>query len=964
MEWVLIIALAGALALLWRRVAGLERRIEDLGEMQDEVLSHLRMYANQAPAAEPHAARPDDEPDAASPSGEAAHDASFAAGSLDAAPEDTPAAPYPAGDEPGERASGLRLPAFDLEDVFGRRLPIWAGGMALAIAGVFLVRYSIERGLITPLLRVALAFAFGAGLLGAAEAAYRWRDRIADPRVAQALAGAGLATLYAGFYLAGTQYGLIGQGLAFLGLAMVTAGAIGLSFRFGLPSAVLGLLGGFAAPVLVGGGEPNVPLLALYLALVTAGLTFSGRRQDRPWLGASALVGGLAWGAVLLAGEDFAAIDLLSLGVFLLVLGAVIPAMIGSARFERLFRLAAAVAASIELAVLVTQGGFTPLVWGLYLLLGIATVWFGWTRADLREANLCGAAIGLGLFAAWPQPPAGLALVVGGALALLFSGVPVAAMQRATDRRIDRVLAGTVPAILAILAYAKFADLFGDRAEWALAAVTLVLAAFPALGARMLWNGNRPRSIAALVGSAAALAFAALLLVTPGWAAPLSAAAVACVPLGLLRGRRDADLAATCWAAMLVAVLALVATPHGWEEIARLFGQSSDIPQWRALLRWAALFVPALGLALWSQRPYDRRAAEGLAVVIAYGALAQVVLTTLLPGIAALAAVGLWMRLPERRGAAATAAAISLAWAAAPFVTWFAASTLSLGGVPVFVSALPQWMAAVTRILPAAIAIALVPVIVMPAGAARFDSRMVAAPLALALVQILYKQVFAIDGWPEFRALGLAERTVWEAGLVGLGWLVSLRWAHTPQRALAGQLLVLSGLGHFLVFTLLLHNPLWSEQAVGQFVILNLAAASYAVALGAALVLRKATDGRRRVALDGITMLLASFAAMTLLRQACSGTMLQATAITQGEDLVRSMLGILLALFFLWVGIRRGERSWRVGSLVMMLVAVAKVFLFDAAGLEGLLRIASFMALGFSLIGIGWIYSRQLKAGP
>ncbi|MBD3728307.1 MAG: DUF2339 domain-containing protein, partial [Sphingomonadales bacterium] len=27
---------------------------------------------------------------------------------------------------------------------------------------------------------------------------------------------------------------------------------------------------------------------------------------------------------------------------------------------------------------------------------------------------------------------------------------------------------------------------------------------------------------------------------------------------------------------------------------------------------------------------------------------------------------------------------------------------------------------------------------------------------------------------------------------------------------------------------------------------------------------------------------------------------------------------------------------------------------------EGLLRIASFMALGFSLIGIGWFYSRQL----
>ena len=34
------------------------------------------------------------------------------------------------------------------------------------------------------------------------------------------------------------------------------------------------------------------------------------------------------------------------------------------------------------------------------------------------------------------------------------------------------------------------------------------------------------------------------------------------------------------------------------------------------------------------------------------------------------------------------------------------------------------------------------------------------------------------------------------------------------------------------------------------------------------------------------------------------------------------------------------------------------------AGLAGLLRVASFMALGFSLIGIGWVYSRQLRARP
>ena len=47
-----------------------------------------------------------------------------------------------------------------------------------------------------------------------------------------------------------------------------------------------------------------------------------------------------------------------------------------------------------------------------------------------------------------------------------------------------------------------------------------------------------------------------------------------------------------------------------------------------------------------------------------------------------------------------------------------------------------------------------------------------------------------------------------------------------------------------------------------------------------------------------------------------------------------------------------------------MLLAVIKVFIFDAAGLEGLARIASFFALGVCLIGIGWFYSRQLSFKP
>ena len=42
-------------------------------------------------------------------------------------------------------------------------------------------------------------------------------------------------------------------------------------------------------------------------------------------------------------------------------------------------------------------------------------------------------------------------------------------------------------------------------------------------------------------------------------------------------------------------------------------------------------------------------------------------------------------------------------------------------------------------------------------------------------------------------------------------------------------------------------------------------------------------------------------------------------------------------------------------SFVLALV-VLKVFIGDMSNLEGLLRITSFVGLGFCLVGIGWLY--------
>ena len=72
---------------------------------------------------------------------------------------------------------------FGFEDVFGRRLPIWAGGITLAIAGMLIVKYSIDAGLVSPLVRVVSGLIFGFVLIGGAELALREDERVRDARV-------------------------------------------------------------------------------------------------------------------------------------------------------------------------------------------------------------------------------------------------------------------------------------------------------------------------------------------------------------------------------------------------------------------------------------------------------------------------------------------------------------------------------------------------------------------------------------------------------------------------------------------------------------------------------------------------------------------------------------------------------------------------------------------------------------
>ena len=976
MLWLISFGLLIACAALYQRLRQAEERLENLENSHVDMTARFLALASKDDRATEAGPKPEEaqpefvEPETAEPPVEgagvrlvSAYDApsghSIAAEQDEIAPaehaEERTDEPVPAAEPP-------RL-SLDFEEIFGRRLPIWAGGVTLAVAGVFLVRYSIEAGLLTPPVRVALAFLFGIGLLCGAEIAYRFEDRVGDERVRQALSGAGLATLYAGFYLAGTQYGLIGQSFAFLGLAAVTAVAIFVSFRFGLPSAILGLIGGFMAPLLVGGEDANLPVLAIYLALVTGGLTQTGNRKGRPWLGLAALVGGLGWGFLLLMSGDLGTADIAAIGLYGLVLGAILPTMLVSKVYENPARLVSAAVASIQLAILVESAGFQLLAWGLYLLLGAALAYFAWNRPETRVANVMAGIIGVVLLALWPEFGWVEFVLVSAGLTLLFAAVPLYHLSRDPSILVDPAMAAGIPLAVGIVTVVQFTTFDTDAVRLPEALACLVLAAFPLSVARLIWNERRPVETAVALASCAVLVFFSALCLLPGWMTPVAAAAIALSLIGVLRGRLDGRAYnALAVIAAVLTVLTLVPSEGGLTEVERLF-TGDGAPNFRSALRWIAGFAPFAALAILDPRPTTRRASEFVAALLGFATIAQLLPPIALVWVAAIVVLALRWRMPSRDMAMLALAICVAAWAISPLSEWLSSGGEALFGRPLMLSELPSLRDTFGFLLPLALALPAITPLMQLTTLRKFAVWPAAVPIGAIVLHVLFKQVFAIDSMTDFRELGLAERTAWQALLLAIAWGLAKGLAGLPANRMGAVAFAGIATLHLFWFGLLLHNPLFETQAVGPAPLANLALLSGAVGIAALLSLRRWLPDYR-IPLDGLTMALATLTAMTLLRQIFAGSILPDLPMTQTEDLLRSLVGIVMAVVFLLIGSRLGERAWRVGSLVLMTGTVIKVFVFDTAGLEGLIRIASFVALGASLIGIGWFYSRQLKAAP
>src|SRR5262249_28400507 len=153
-------------------------------------------------------------------------------------------------------------PAVSLEEQFGTRWVVWAGGIALALGGFFLVRYSIEQDLFGPGARIFLGALLAAGLIVGGEWTRR-KERttgvagIAIANIPRILTAAGTAVAYATVYAAYELYNFVDAPLAFVLLGIVALATLGAALLHGPALAGLGLIGAEITPILVSTNRPN-----------------------------------------------------------------------------------------------------------------------------------------------------------------------------------------------------------------------------------------------------------------------------------------------------------------------------------------------------------------------------------------------------------------------------------------------------------------------------------------------------------------------------------------------------------------------------------------------------------------------------------------------------------------------------------------------------------------------------------
>lgn len=879
-----IVAILVLFILLWqqqRRIKVLEFDLEALRTTflayRDDLFAHLGTGAEPAaPSVVEEAA-----PEAALPESEAEP-------AIPALPETELAA-----------AAAPKAPRPDIETALGTRWAVWVGGLALALGGIFLVRYSIEAGIFGPGARLAMASLLGLALVGGGEFVRRRGLRTApggiDPaHIPGILTTAGAFVLFGVVYAAHGIYGFIGPAPAFVLLGLVGIATIVAALAHGQALAGLGLLGSLATPVLVASTAPNPWALFGFLAVVLAAAAAVARLRDWRLLAGFAFAGTGVWALLYLL--DGFELDLAALSFIEVVTVAVLAAVwLGGDTGEPEARSLA----NPDPVAIVT----TFFIMLALLALGLDDA----LAAAGAPYHVAAIVVSASLAALWR--PAALPLLYGAAVATVAVYL-VSAFGWALD--LDFGPGGTIAG--------SARDPAAVAALWNAGLVLILFFLAAGLWKARAFLTDRPLHAGVWAAAAAILPVAVLLSIWFMAGDPerdfryaLAALVLAAVLLfageGLLtRGERPPQSGGPAVSAALAgaaaAFLVVLHAAFGSGPTTLLAGAFAAVPAFATRLR----AYPVLG---W------------IGVGAALFTLARMGFDPTLVGEHALGATPVWNFLLPGYGVPALAFA---------YAAWQLARTT--GGRPRLAM---EALAALAFLLAAAMLVR-----------HAMNGGVIATGAPRLAEQAIYS-LLAIGGGAVLMALDRRSPSpVFRLGSIGLG-IASMAF-------IAVQ--------HFAVL-----NPVVTNESTGTIPFFNLLLLAYLFPCAALAALAWWARGKRPqwyVSLLALAAALLGFAYLTLsVRRWFKGEFIgHWKGVEQLEMYAYSAAWLALGVVVLVAGVRLGSQTLRIASAALVVLAVAKVFLFDMAQLEGVLRALSFIGLGAVLIGIGLFYQRMLGSRP
>ena len=226
---------------------------------------------------------------------------------------------------PGVSGAGFAPPfggiSIDWEQVLGKNWFAIVGALALAIGAGFFLKLAFDNDWIGPIGRIALGIVLGMALLGAGEYSQR---RV--PLWAQPVTAGGIGILYLSIYAAFGLYQLVAPLPAFLFLGLVVVLSVLLALRYeSLVIALLGIVGAFITPVLLGRDLPDPRLVLVYILVIDLGILGVSTFRNWRWFTLVGLAG--SYGLFTLWLDQFPAQSALMVhaaltGVFLVFVGA------------------------------------------------------------------------------------------------------------------------------------------------------------------------------------------------------------------------------------------------------------------------------------------------------------------------------------------------------------------------------------------------------------------------------------------------------------------------------------------------------------------------------------------------------------------------------------------------------------------------------------------------------------------